>query len=33
VYKGAPAPINLKIPPHQYLSDAKLLIGVDAKGA
>ena len=33
VYKGAPAPINLKSPPHQYLSDAKLLIGVDAKGA
>jgi ubiquinol-cytochrome c reductase iron-sulfur subunit len=28
-----PAPINLEIPPHQYLSDAKLLIGVDAKGA
>lgn len=33
VYKNVPAPINLKIPPHQYLSDAKLLIGVDAKGA
>ncbi|MHB1054011.1 MAG: ubiquinol-cytochrome c reductase iron-sulfur subunit [Thiobacillus sp.] len=33
VYKGAPAPTNLVIPPHQYLSDAKLLIGVDAKGA
>jgi ubiquinol-cytochrome c reductase iron-sulfur subunit len=33
VFKGAPAPTNLVIPPHQYLSDAKLLIGVDAKGA
>jgi ubiquinol-cytochrome c reductase iron-sulfur subunit len=29
VYKGAPAPTNLVIPPHQYLSDARLLIGVD----
>lgn len=33
VYKNVPAPTNLKIPPHQYLSDARLLIGVDAKGA
>lgn len=33
VYKGVPAPTNLVIPPHQYLSDAKLLIGVDAQGA
>jgi ubiquinol-cytochrome c reductase iron-sulfur subunit len=33
VYKGVPAPTNLVVPPHQYLSDAKLLIGVDAKGA
>lgn len=33
VFKGAPAPTNLVIPPHQYLSDARLLIGVDAKGA
>jgi ubiquinol-cytochrome c reductase iron-sulfur subunit len=33
VYKGVPAPTNLVIPPHQYLGDAKLLIGVDAKGA
>ena len=31
VFKGVPAPTNLVIPPHQYLSDAKLLIGVDAK--
>ncbi len=33
VYSGSPAPINLLIPPHQYLSDSRLLIGVDAKGA
>lgn len=33
VYKSVPAPTNLVIPPYQYLSDAKLLIGVDAKGA
>jgi len=33
VYKGVPAPTNLVIPPHQYLSDVRLLIGVDAKGA
>jgi ubiquinol-cytochrome c reductase iron-sulfur subunit len=29
VFKSVPAPTNLVIPPHQYLSDAKLLIGVD----
>ena len=29
VFKRVPAPTNLVIPPHQYLSDAKLLIGVD----
>ncbi|MHB1085022.1 MAG: ubiquinol-cytochrome c reductase iron-sulfur subunit [Thiobacillus sp.] len=33
VYKNVPAPTNLVVPPHQYLSDAKLLIGVDTKGA
>ena len=33
VFKGVPAPTNLVIPPHQYISDARLLIGVDAKGA
>lgn len=31
VFKGAPAPTNLVIPPHQYISDARLLIGVDQK--
>ena len=33
VYKGAPAPINLEVPPHAYLSDTRLLIGDDKKGA
>lgn len=27
VYKGVPAPRNLEIPPHVYLSDTRLLIG------
>lgn len=31
VFKGSPAPTNLVVPPHQYLSDTTLLIGVDAK--
>ncbi|MFH2134975.1 MAG: ubiquinol-cytochrome c reductase iron-sulfur subunit [Pseudomonadota bacterium] len=31
VYKGVPAPTNLIIPPHMYLSDTKLLIGDDDK--
>jgi ubiquinol-cytochrome c reductase iron-sulfur subunit len=29
VYSGSPAPTNLVIPPHKYLSDAKLLVGED----
>jgi ubiquinol-cytochrome c reductase iron-sulfur subunit len=33
VYKGKPAPINLEVPQHMYLSDAKILIGEDKKGA
>jgi ubiquinol-cytochrome c reductase iron-sulfur subunit len=33
VYKGSPAPINLEVPPYAYLSDSKLLIGDDSKGA
>jgi len=32
VYKGAPAPTNLIIPPHKYLSETRLLIGDDGKG-
>ncbi|MBK9574888.1 MAG: ubiquinol-cytochrome c reductase iron-sulfur subunit [Rhodoferax sp.] len=31
VYKNVPAPDNLEVPPHMYLSDAKLLIGEDKK--
>ena len=33
VYKGAPAPVNLDVPPHAYLSDNTILIGDDKKGA
>jgi ubiquinol-cytochrome c reductase iron-sulfur subunit len=29
VFKNVPAPDNLEIPPHMYLSDSKLLIGED----
>ena len=29
VYSGVPAPSNLEIPPHKYLSDTALLIGDD----
>lgn len=31
VFKGSPAPINLMVPPHQYLSENLLLIGEDSK--
>jgi len=29
VFKNKPAPDNLEVPPHMYLSDTKLLIGAD----
>ncbi len=29
VYSGVPAPTNLVVPPHQYVSDTQILIGVD----
>ena len=29
VYKSMPAPTNLVVPPHKYLSDSKVLIGDD----
>jgi ubiquinol-cytochrome c reductase iron-sulfur subunit len=32
VYRGAPAPVNLDVPKHMYLSDATILIGEDKKG-
>lgn len=33
VFKGVPAPTNLVIPPYQFLSDTRIRIGEDAKGA
>ncbi len=33
VFKGMPAPVNLTIPPYKYLTDTRLLIGEDSKGA
>jgi len=33
VYKGSPAPTNMIVPSHKYLSDGRLLIGDDSKGA
>lgn len=33
VYRGAPAPTNLPVPPYTFLSDSTLLIGDDKKGA
>jgi len=32
VFKGSPAPINLVVPPHKYISDSVVLIGADDKG-
>lgn len=31
VYKGVPAPTNLVVPPHTYLSESQLLIGSESK--
>lgn len=31
VYSGVPAPSNLVVPPHTYLSDNRLLIGAESK--
>ncbi|MEX2199676.1 MAG: ubiquinol-cytochrome c reductase iron-sulfur subunit [Burkholderiales bacterium] len=33
VYRGAPAPTNLPVPPYTFLSDGTLRIGDDKKGA
>lgn len=33
VYKGSPAPTNLRVPPHKYLTETRILIGDDGKGA
>jgi ubiquinol-cytochrome c reductase iron-sulfur subunit len=29
VFEGVPAPTNLVVPPHAYLSDTRILVGVD----
>jgi ubiquinol-cytochrome c reductase iron-sulfur subunit len=29
VFQGVPAPVNLEVPPHAYLSDTRLVIGID----
>ncbi len=33
VYSGVPAPTNLMVPPHKYLSDSRILIGADEESA
>jgi len=33
VYKSVPAPTNMVVPPHVYLSDSRLLIGSESEGA
>lgn len=33
VFKNKPAPDNLVVPPHKYLSDTRIVIGEDSKGA
>lgn len=32
VFKDKPAPINLEVPPHTYLTDSRLIIGSDQRG-
>ncbi|MGR5542595.1 ubiquinol-cytochrome c reductase iron-sulfur subunit, partial [Vibrio campbellii] len=29
---GVPAPLNLVVPPHMYISDTKVIVGVDEEG-
>ena len=33
VYKGVPAPSNLEVPSYRFLSDSRILIGVDPEAA
>jgi ubiquinol-cytochrome c reductase, iron-sulfur subunit len=33
VFKSQPAPTNLEVPPHMYLTDTRILIGEHKKGA
>lgn len=32
VFKNKPAPDNLEVPPHMYLSDTRIVVGKDEKG-
>jgi ubiquinol-cytochrome c reductase iron-sulfur subunit len=32
VYKNVPAPTNLQVPPYSFLSNTRIIIGVDQKG-
>jgi ubiquinol-cytochrome c reductase iron-sulfur subunit len=33
VHKGVPAPINLEVPKYAFISDTRIVIGADTKGA
>lgn len=33
VFKGSPAPTNMTVPPHRFVTEARLVIGEDPKGA
>jgi len=33
VYRGVPAPTNLVVPPHKYVTDTRIVIGEDTKTA
>ncbi|AZG34926.1 MAG: ubiquinol-cytochrome c reductase iron-sulfur subunit [Shewanella psychromarinicola] len=33
VFQGVPAPLNLVVPPHKYIGDANVIIGVDTGAA
>ena len=33
VFKGVPAPNNLEVPPYAFVSDTRLIVGSDGKGA
>ena len=33
VFQGVPAPLNLEVPPHKYISETLILVGVDTGAA
>jgi ubiquinol-cytochrome c reductase iron-sulfur subunit len=33
VFKNVPAPTNLPVPPYRYLTDSRIIVGEDEKGA